>query len=75
MCERERITPEEDYRKSNIAIINLLFVDRKEREKILLQLTICVSGLDAWRRAAGAGQRAAGAGLIKSRLQDLSNLA
>lgn len=52
MCVCARITPEKDYHKSNSNVINLLCVDRKEREEISLQLTVSVFG-----RGAQAGGR------------------
>lgn len=47
------ITPEEDYHKSNSNVINLLSVDRKEREEISLQLTVSVFSDEAFQQAAG----------------------
>lgn len=52
VCVCVRITPEKDYHKSNSNVINLLCVDRKEREEISLQLTVSVFG-----RGAQAGGR------------------
>lgn len=53
MCVCVRITPEEDYHKSNSNVINLLCVDRKEREEISLQLTVSVFSDEAHRQAGG----------------------
>lgn len=50
MCVCVRITPEEDYHKSNSNVINLLGVDGKEREEISLQLTVSVFSDKAWRQ-------------------------
>ena len=64
MCVCESITPEEDYHKSNSNVINLLCVDRIEREEISLQLTVSVFRT---RRAADKTHKA-GAGMIWSQL-------
>lgn len=70
MCVCVRITPEEDYHKSNSNVINLLCVDRKEREEISLQLTVFSFFLFFFQaRQAGPGDKThkAGSGMIWSR--------
>lgn len=70
MCVHARvfITPEEDYHKSNSNVINLLCVDRKEREEISLQLTVSVFRTRRAGRRAGDKTHKAGAGMIWSQL-------
>lgn len=69
MCVRVLITPEEDYHKSNSYVINLLCVDRKEREEISLQLTVSVFSDEALRQAGGCDNtHNADSGMIWSQL-------
>lgn len=63
MCAR--ITPEKDYHKSNSNVINLLCVDRKEREEISLQLTVSVFRTRRTGRRAGDKTHKAGSGMYQ----------
>lgn len=68
VCVCARITPEKDYHKSNSNVINLLCVDRKEREEISLQLTVSIFRTRHTSRRAVDKTHKAGSGMIWSQL-------